>query len=114
MVFLELSGKVVFFTENMVFFPWMENDRGMTFPKKYMETWYFLFDMFHAALQKKKKNQIRPYPAKIHVKVIDIPDRHPRKSSSNSLYLYERPLQAFSYIAVQQKKKKKKNSKLNI
>ena len=68
MVFLELSGKVLFFTENMVFFPWMENGRGMTFTKKYMETWYFLFDMFHAALQ--KKNQRRPYPAKIHVKVI--------------------------------------------
>ena len=47
------------------------------------------------AKKKKKKNQRRPYPAKIHVKVMDIPDRHPRKSSSNSLYLHERPLQAF-------------------
>ena len=38
MVFLELSGKVLFFTKNMVFFPWMENGREMTFTKKYMET----------------------------------------------------------------------------
>ena len=62
MVFLELSGKVLFFTKNMVFFPWMENGREMTFTKKYMETWCFLFDMFHAALQKKIKDD--PIPQK--------------------------------------------------
>ena len=50
MIFLVLSGKVVFFPENMVFFPGTDD-----LPKKYMETWYFLFDMFHAPLRKKNK-----------------------------------------------------------
>ena len=35
-----------------------------------------------------KKNQRQSYPAKMHLKGIDIPDRHPRKSSSNSLHLH--------------------------
>ena len=34
-----------FFPENMVFFPWTENERGVIFLKKYTETWYFLIDM---------------------------------------------------------------------
>ena len=45
------------------------------------------FSNWYAPLQK-KKNQRRSYPAKIHVKVIDILDWHPRKSSSNFLYLH--------------------------
>ena len=84
--FLYYLERCYFFPENMVFFPWTENERGVTFPKKYMERWYFLFDMFHALLR--KKYQARSYPAKIHLKMIDIPDQHPRKSSSNSLYLH--------------------------
>ena len=40
----------------------------------------------HAPLP--KKNQGWPYPAKIHLKVLDVLDWHPRKSSSNSLYLH--------------------------
>ena len=48
MIFPVPPEKVVFFPENMVFFPWTENERKMTFLKKYTETWYFLFDMFHA------------------------------------------------------------------
>ena len=35
-----------------------------------------------------KKNQEWSYPAKIHLKVIDVLDWHPGKSSSNSLYLH--------------------------
>ena len=45
----------IFFPENIVFFPSTENEGGMTLLKKYTEIWYFLFDMFHAPLQKKKK-----------------------------------------------------------
>ena len=56
MILLVLSGQVVFFPKNMLFFSWMENERGVTFLKKYTETWYFLFDMFPA-----KKNQRRSY-----------------------------------------------------
>ena len=45
------------------------------------------FSNWYAPLQK-KKNQRRSYPAKIHLKVIGILDWHPRKSSSNFLYLH--------------------------
>ena len=44
------------------------------------------FSNWYASLQ--KKNQRRSYPAKIHLKVIGILDWHPRKSSSNFLYLH--------------------------
>ena len=84
--FLYYLERWYFLPENMVFSPWSEIERGMTFLKKYTETWYFLFDMFHAPLR--NKNQRRSYPTKIHLKVIDIPDRHPRNGSSNSLYLH--------------------------
>ena len=68
------------------YFPWTENERRMTFLKKYTETWYFLFDMFHAHLRKKIKDD--PIPQKIHLGVADIPDQHPRKGSINSLYVH--------------------------
>ena len=57
-----LSEKEVSFPENMVFFPWMGDGGRITFPKKYMETGYFLFDMFHASLLKKIKDD--PIPQK--------------------------------------------------
>ena len=85
--FLYYLERWYFFPKNMVFFPWSENERRMTFLKKYTETWYFLFAMFHAT-PCEKKNQRRSYPTKIHLKVIDIPDRHLRKGSSNSRYLH--------------------------
>ena len=44
LIFLVLSGKVVFFPQNIVFFPWTENEGGMTVLKRYTETWYFLLD----------------------------------------------------------------------
>ena len=52
LIFLVLSGKVVFFSQSMVFFPWTKNEGGMTFLKRYTETWYFLLDIFHVVLQK--------------------------------------------------------------
>ena len=76
----------IFFPQNMVFFPWTENERGVTFRKIYTEAWYFLFDMFNAPCE--KKNQRGSYPAKIHLKVINISDWYPRKSSRNILYLH--------------------------
>ena len=54
-----------------------------------------------------KKNQRRSYPSKIHLKMIDIPDRHPRKSSSNSLYLNGDLYRRF-HILLSSKKKTKK------
>ena len=103
MIFPVLSKKVVFFPENMVFFPRTENERKMTFLKKYSETWYFVFDMFHAPNPPpREKNQGQSYHAKIHLKVVDIPDQHPGKDSSNSLYLHADLYRRFH--TVQQKK----------
>ena len=101
--FLHYLERWYFFPENMVFFPWTENEAGMTFLKKYTETWYFLFDMFHAPLR--NKNQRRSYPTKIHLKVIDIPDRHPRNGSSNSLYLHRDFYRRFLILLSSKKKK---------
>ena len=84
MIFLVLSGKVVFFPENVVFFPWTEDEGGVIFLKKYTETWYFLL-IYSTLPCQKKENQRWSYSAKIHLKVIDILAQHPRKSSSNSL-----------------------------
>ena len=44
-----------FFPENTVFFLPRRKIREMTFLKKYTETWYFLFDIFHVPLLKKLK-----------------------------------------------------------
>ena len=49
-----------------------------------------------------EKNEGRFYPAKIYLKVVDIPDLHPRKGSSNSLYLHRDLYGRFH--TVQQKK----------
>ena len=42
----------------------------------------------HTTLPKKKKTQRWSYPAKIHLKMIDVLDWHSKKSSSNSLYFH--------------------------
>ena len=90
-IFLVLSGKMVFFPRKHDIFS-LGRKWEMTFLKKYMEIWYFLCTrtgvtnvVSHPSA---KKNQRWSYPAKIHLKVIDVLDWHPRKSSSNSLYFH--------------------------
>ena len=81
----------IFFPENTIFFPWAGSERWPISRK----TWKY--DIFrehvrvlqtqcHAPLS--KKNQRWSYPAKIHLKMIDVLDWHPRKSSRNSLYFH--------------------------
>ena len=64
----------------------------MTFLRKYVETWYFLWTRTGVAnvvpRPSVKKNQRLSYSKKIYLKVIDVLDWHPRKSSSNSLYFH--------------------------
>ena len=89
MIFLVLSEKMVFFfPENMIFF-YLGRKWEMTLLKKYMEIWHFLCTRTGIAdvvsRPSAKKNQRWSHPAKIHLKVIDVLDWHPRKSSSNSL-----------------------------
>ena len=90
-IFLVLSGKMVFFPRKHDIFS-LGRKWEMTFLKKYMEIWYFLCTrtgvtnvVSHPSA---KKNQRWSYPAKIHLKVIDVLDWHSRKSSSNSLYFH--------------------------
>ena len=62
------------------------------FLKKYVEMSYFFCtctDVTNVAPRPSvKKNQRQSYPAKIHLKVIDILYWHSRKSASNSLYFH--------------------------
>ena len=55
-----------------------------------------------------KKNQRLSYPAKIHLKVIDVLGWHPRKSSSNSLYFHG-DLYGRFHVLLSGKKKTTKN-----
>ena len=94
MIFLVLSGKMVFFPWKHDIFP-LGRKWEMTFLKKYMEIWYFLCTrtgvtniVSRPSPKKKKRNQRWSYPAKIHLKVIEVLDWHPRKSSSNYLYFH--------------------------
>ena len=97
MIFLVLSGKMVFFPENMIFLPWAGSE-GWPFSRN---TWKYdiscvhvrvLQTWCHAPLSKKKSEMV--LCRKRGLKVVDVLDWHPRKGSSNSLYfhgdLYER------------------------
>ena len=72
----------IFFPEN-IFFPFL---------RKYMEIWHFLCSRTGITSVPPrpcvKKNQRWSYPAKIHLRVIDVLDWHPTKSSINSLYFH--------------------------
>ena len=87
--FLYYLKRWYFFPENMIFFPWAESERRLFSGNawKYdifcvhvrvLQTWC------HAPLS----NQRWSYPTKIHLKVIDVLDWHPRKSSSSSVYFH--------------------------
>ena len=86
MIFFVLSGKMVFFSRKHDIFSWAGNQRQL-FSRN---TWkYFLCTRVGVtglvSRPPAKKNQGWPYPAKIHLKVIDVLDWHPGKSSSKSL-----------------------------
>ena len=91
MIFLVLSGKMVFFSRKHDIFS-LGRKWEVAFLRKYMEIWHFLCTRTGvtnvAPRPSVKKNQRWSYPAKIHLKVIDVLDWHPRKSSSNSLYFH--------------------------
>ena len=87
MIFVVLSGKMVFFSRKHDIFS-LGGKREMTLLKKFMEIWYFLCTQ-RAGVTKvaprpsvKKKNQRWSYRAKIHLKVIDVLDWHSRKRSA--------------------------------
>ena len=84
----------IFFPKTWYFFS-LGRKPATTFRKEYMEIWYFLCTRVGVTnlmsrpppTPPAKKIQGCPYPAKIHLKVIEVLDWHPGNSSSKSLYL---------------------------
>ena len=101
MIFLVLSGKMVFFWLKDDLFSLDENWKTI-FLKKYMETWYFLYVRAGATSMilclSPKRNQRSSSPAKMHLRAIDILDWHSRKSANNSLYFYRDPYRRFHIL----------------
>ena len=105
MIFLVLSGKMFFFPRKHDLFS-LGGKWEAIFLKKYVEMSYFFCtctDVTNVAPRPSvKKNQRQSYPAKIHLKVIDILHWDSRKSASNSLYfhgnLYRRVLPSCSAL----------------
>ena len=90
MIFLALSGKMVFFSrKHDIFSLGGKWEWEAIFFKKYMEIWNFLCTRTGVTnvspCPSVKKNQRSSYPAKIHQKFIDVLDWLFRKSSSSSL-----------------------------
>ena len=109
--FLYYLERWYFFPENMIIFP-LGGKWEIIFLKKYMEIWSFLSTraaVTNLVLRPSvKKNQRWSYPAKIHLKVIDVLDWHSRKSSSNSQYFHGDLYRRFHYCSAARKKKAKK------
>ena len=107
MIFLVLSGKMVFFSQKHDIFS-LGRKWEVAFLRKYMEIWHFLCTRTGvtnvAPRPSVKKNQRWSYPAKIHLKVIDVLDWHPRKSSSNSLYFHGDLYRRFHALLSSEKK----------
>ena len=76
MIFLVLSGKMVFFSQKHDIFS-LEGKRTIIFLKNYIEKLYFLYIRVTNTMlcpSAKKKEEKRSFSAKIHLKVIDILD----------------------------------------
>ena len=75
MIFLVLSGKMVFFPQKTFFS--LDGKWKMIFLKKYMEICYFMYTCINVTnmiLPLCKKNQIWSFLEKVHLKVIDMLD----------------------------------------
>ena len=107
MIFLVLSEKMVFSSQKHDIFS-LGRKWEAVFLRKYMEIWHFLCTRTGvtnvAPRPSVKKNQRWSYPAKIHLKVIDVLDWHPRKSSSNSLYFHGDLYRRFHALLSSEKK----------
>ena len=107
MIFLVSSGKIVFFSRKNDIFS-LGRKWEAAFFRKYMEIWHFLCTRTGVTNVEPrpsvKKNQIWSYPEKIHLKVIDVLDWHPRKNSSNSLYFHGDLYRRFHALLSSEKK----------
>ena len=105
--FLYYLERCLFSPKTWYFFPWQKVRGG--FLRKYMEIWHFLCTRTGvtnvAPRLSVKKNQRWSDPAKIYLKVIDVLDWHPRKSSSISLYFHGDLYRRFHALLSSKKKK---------
>ena len=105
MIFLVLSGKMVFFPKNMVFFPW-EKSEGRSFSRN---TWKY--EIFCGHVRVLQTWRCAPLSKKIKTmlphKNTPEGDRRSRLTFQKKLQQFSvlswRLLQAFSYIALQRK-----------
>ena len=105
--FLYYLERWYFFPGTWYFFPgWKTREEFSRDTRK-----YDIFYLICSTSPCKNKSQRRSYPAKIHLKRIGIPDWHPKKGSSNSLYLHG---DHFSRFDILQFSKKRNPRKLNI
>ena len=128
-IFFKLSEKMVFSNRaapayDLSCIIWKD---GIFFPRKrdifslsrkweaaclwnYMEIWHFLCTRTGVTnvvpRPSVKKSQRWSYPAKIHLKVIDVLDWHPRESSSNSLYFHGDLYRRFHALLSSEEKQK--------
>ena len=108
----------LYYLERWYFFPktwyfFLNRKWETIFLKKYMEIYFLCAHTGVTNMAPRpsvKKSQRWSYPAKIHLKVIDVLDWHPRKSSSNSLYFHGDLYRRFHALLSSEKK----NRKLNI
>ena len=112
MIFLVLTGKMVFFpTRTWNFFSgWkMKNDLSQEIHGNMIFSLYTHRHYKHDTVPLRKKYQRWSYLEKIQPKVVEILDWNSRKSSNSSLYFYGDPWARFHILP-----SSKKNKKFNI
>ena len=95
----------IFFPKAWYFFHGLKTGEGWTLSRNTRKQ-----DIFYLICSRPppaKKNQGRSYSTKINLKVIDITDRHPTKSSSNSLYFHGGLYKRFHMLLSNNKKQQK-------
>ena len=100
--FLHYLERWYFFPKTWYFFPGRKTREEWPFSRNTRK--HDIFYLICSTPPCKNKNQRRSYPAKTHLKVIDIPDRHLRKGSSKSLYLHGDPYRHFHILQFSKKK----------
>ena len=104
----------LYYLERWYFFPktwyfFLNRKWETIFLKKYMEIYFLCAHTGVTNMAPRpsvKKSQRWSYPAKIHLKVIDVLDWHPRESSSNSLYFHGDLYRRFHALLSSEEKQK--------
>ena len=107
MIFLVLSKKIVFFPKTYFFLGQEVRDYLSQEIHKNMTFSVYMYRCYkRSATPLCRKNQRWSYLAKIHLKMIEVVDWHPIKSSSNSLYFHEDLYRRFHVLLSSEKTQK--------